>query len=63
MCWYGCSLDMLFVVAIANRSLLLISHDLQILAAEHAGQNVSALFWLHHCHTMPPQVSVAGGQV
>lgn len=37
--------------------------DLLILAARHAGQNVSAVFWPRCCHTMPPQGSVMGGQV
>lgn len=37
--------------------------DLLILAAKHAGQNVSAVFWPLYCHTMPPQGNVMGGQV
>lgn len=37
--------------------------DLLILAAKHAGQNVSAVYWPRYCHTMPPQGSVMGGQV
>ncbi len=37
--------------------------DLLILAAKHAAQNVSAVFWPLYCHTMPPQGNVMGGQV
>lgn len=37
--------------------------DLLILAAMHAGQNVSAVFWPRCCHMMPPQGNVMGGQV
>ena len=34
-----------------------------ILAALHAGQNVSPASWPRRCHTMPPQGNVMGGQV
>lgn len=58
-----CHSKFMLVTHIKSEQRLRWFDDLLILAAEHAGQNVSAVFWLCYCHTMPPHSNVMGGQV